>query len=142
MSAKHFAKSRGCPGIEVNLHRVENNLLGPALMQLPGPFDLQDNHHHTCNYLISQHNVRFAIVIRLDRTELPFENIVVANSLNIRVEMDGHYVGTTSIARSELMPAPFVAIDRCAPDVANDTARSFVFTVPSIGMRVPFPRRA
>lgn len=139
MSAKHFAKSWGCPGIEVNLHCVENNLLGPSLMQLPGPFDLQD---HTCNYLISQHNVRFAIVIRLDRTELPFENIVFANFLNIRVEMDGHHIGTTSVGRNELMSAPFVVIDRCAPDVANDTARSFVFTVPSIGMRVPFPREA
>lgn len=133
MDPRPAASVWALPGISVCIHRIENGLIGSQFVMLPGPV-AADNKHCSHKYLVSETSKRFAIVLHFDWENMPAQNTFVGDMLSIRVEMDGYTVGVTCIPKAELMRTPFVAIDRCAVNVAAGTARTFMFSEPAIGM--------
>lgn len=133
MDPRPAASVWALPGITVCIHRIENGVIRHQFRMLPGPI-AADNKHCIHKFLISESGKRFASVLHFDWENIPAQNTFVGDMLNVKVEMDGYTVGVTSIPKDELMRTPFIAIDRCAVDVAAGTARTFVFSEPAIGM--------
>jgi hypothetical protein len=126
----------GCPGLSVGVHRFDNNAIGAPFWQVAGhPVPIPNPKFNDSQFLISEKDVRFAIVVNINPDFFPINNILIGSILSIDLTLDGFQVAdylweTESLKWNQ---TAFVAILASPPKPRTGEVMAFKFSEPAFG---------
>jgi hypothetical protein len=123
----------GCPGLSVGVHYNKNTGIGAPFWQMAGPpISGRLPMFNRLNYLISEKDAQFVIVVHIDTGSIPIDNILIGEILIVDLFLDGFHVSTFLWDTRTLMRSSHVSILASTANPATSEVKIFKFTEPTL----------